>query len=98
MRRASRPPRFRHAGPLALVLCVGLLWPTAAPAANVGWAKQFGTSYPDDANGLTIDPAGNLFVVGQTSGALSGQTNAGMIDAFLRRYTPAGDLVWTRQF
>jgi len=99
MRIASRPPASRFAfATLAAVFAGSLLWPADAPAAAVGWTAQFGTSYPDDANGLTIDPTGNLFVIGQTSGELPGQKNAGMIDAFLRRYTPAGDVVWTRQF
>jgi hypothetical protein len=75
-----------------------MLWPTAAPAATVAWTAQFGTRYPDDADGLTIDPAGNLYVIGQTSGELPGQKSAGMIDAFLRRYDPTGREVWTRQF
>jgi hypothetical protein len=99
MGRASRSPRLRCAGPLlAAVLCAALLWPTAAPAATVAWTAQFGTSFPDDANGVTIDPAGNLFVIGQTSGELPGQKNAGMIDAFLRRYDASGAEVWTRQY
>src|SRR5258705_6888331 len=99
MRRASRPPRRRFGVvPLATALCGALLWPTAAPAATVAWTAQFGTRYPDDADGLTIDPAGNLYVIGQTSGELPGQKSAGMIDAFLRRYDPTGREVWTRQF
>jgi hypothetical protein len=97
--RASRPPSFRHATvPLALVLCAALLWPASAPAAGVAWTAQFGTRYPDDAHGLTVDPAGNLYVTGQTSGELPGQQAAGMIDGFVRRYDPAGREVWTRQF
>jgi hypothetical protein len=97
MRRLTRSPRSRLVGPAALALCA-LLWPSAAPAAGVAWTSQFGTRYPDDANGLTIDPAGNLYVVGQTSGELPGQSAAGMIDGFVRRYDPAGQEVWTRQF
>ncbi len=99
MRRASHSPsgRLTLAG-LAAVLCGALLWPAAAPAADVAWTAQFGTSYPDDANGVTIDPAGNLLVIGQTSGELPGQTNTGMIDGFLRQYDPSGVELWTRQF
>jgi len=84
--------------PLATALCAALLWPTAAPAASVAWTAQFGTRYPDDANGLAIDRAGDLYVIGQTSGELPGQKAAGMIDAFLRRVDPSGHEVWTRQF
>ncbi|HYH48834.1 MAG TPA: SBBP repeat-containing protein [Acidimicrobiia bacterium] len=99
MQRASRLPAVRSAlAALASVLAGSLLWPASAPAATVGWTTQFGTSYPDDANGLAIDRSGNLFAIGQTSGEFPGQKNAGMIDAFLRRYDPAGGEVWTRQF
>ena len=99
MHGASRLPAFRLAvAALATAVSGILLWPTTAPAASIGWTTQFGTTSPDDANGLTINSAGSLFVIGQTSGALPGQTNAGMIDAFLRRYDPAGVEVWTRQF
>src|SRR4051812_40838123 len=99
MRRAWRPPAVRWAViPLAATLCAAVLWPAAAPATGVAWTAQFGTRYPDDAKGVAIDPAGNVYVTGQTSGELPGQKAAGMIDVFLRRYDPAGHEVWTRQF
>ncbi|HEV7863803.1 MAG TPA: SBBP repeat-containing protein [Acidimicrobiia bacterium] len=84
--------------PLAAALCAALLWPTAAPAASIAWTAQFGTRYPDEADGLAIDPAGSVYVIGQTSGELPGQKAAGMIDGFLRRYDQSGREVWTRQF
>src|SRR5207248_791722 len=59
---------------------------------------QFGTRYPDEADGMAADADGNLYVAGQTSGELPGQKAAGMIDAFVRRLDPAGHEVWTRQF
>ncbi|HET9772893.1 MAG TPA: SBBP repeat-containing protein [Acidimicrobiia bacterium] len=98
MRRTTRSPRLRHVLPAALTLWAAVVWPSAAPGAGVAWTSQFGTRYPDDANGLTIDRAGNLYVVGQTSGELPDQKAAGMIDGFVRRYNPAGQEVWTRQF
>lgn len=99
MPSASRSPGFRSViVPVAVALCAALLWPAAAPAASVAWTAQFGTSYPDDANGLAINATGGLFVIGQTSGELPGQKNAGMIDAFVRHYDASGAEVWTRQF
>ncbi|MCA1842494.1 MAG: SBBP repeat-containing protein [Actinobacteria bacterium] len=83
---------------LALLVIGTLLCPPGAQATNIAWTAQFGTRYPDDANGLAMDQAGNLFVIGQTSGELPGQKNAGMIDGFLRKYTRAGAEMWTRQF
>ena len=100
MRRARRLPLFRSAvTSLAAVVTGALLWPAAAtPAGSVAWTAQFGTRHPDDANGVAIDQAGNLFVTGQTFGEFPGQKNAGMIDGFLRRYDLSGGEVWTRQF
>jgi beta-propeller repeat-containing protein len=100
MRRASRLPFLRSAvASLAAVVSGALLWPAVAtPAASIAWTTQFGTRYPDDANGVAIGPAGSLFVIGQTSGELPRQKNAGMIDGFLRRYDLSGAEVWTRQF
>ena len=99
MRRTTRLPARRFGTvPLALVLWAGLLWPAPAGAGAISWTVQFGTRYPDDANGLAIDPAGNLYVIGQTSGELPGQKAVGMIDCFVRRIDPTGREVWTRQF
>ena len=42
------------------------------PAGNELWVRQFGTSADDNLVGVTIDPAGNVYVAGLTKGALSG--------------------------
>ena len=59
------------------------------------WTRQFGGGGADIASGVAVDPAGGIYVVGTTSSALPGQATAGSFDAFLRRYSPAGDDVWT---
>lgn len=68
---------------------------------SVIWTRQFGTASDDD----TVGPSGALatdatgvYVGGTTDGTLPGQTNAGSGDAFVRKYSPSGDLMWTRQF
>ncbi|HZQ80218.1 MAG TPA: SBBP repeat-containing protein [Acidimicrobiia bacterium] len=99
MRRASRSPARRFAVvSMVLSLCAALVWPGGAVAVDISWTAQFGTRYPDDADGLAIDRTGNLYVIGQTSGELPGQKAVGMIDCFVRRLDPAGHEVWTRQF
>jgi uncharacterized protein (TIGR03437 family) len=63
---------------------------------NVVWSRQFGTSETDAAAGVAADLSG-VYVVGSTAGALQG-ANAGGADIFVRKYDPAGNELWTRQF
>ena len=77
---------------------------SAAPAPasqgppDILWARQFGTEAGDNAQGLAIDVAGNLYVVGDTLGILPGQISSGRRDAYLRKYDGDGSEAWTRQF
>ena len=61
------------------------------------WTRQFGTASVDQSLGVAAHAAG-VFVAGNTSGALPGQTSAGGQDAFVRVYDADGSIVWTRQF
>lgn len=65
---------------------------------NVLWTRQFGTGYDSEAEAVTVDFQGNIVVVGGTGGVLPGQTSAGRWDAFIRKYDPHGDELWTKQF
>lgn len=66
-------------------------------AGNVLWTRQFGTSSWDGAGWIAVDASG-VYVTGETAGALPGQSNAGAIDVFVRKFDAAGSEVWTRQF
>jgi hypothetical protein len=44
-----------------------------------------------------VDASGNLFVTGGTLGALA-QSNISGMDGFIRKYDPAGAVLWTVQF
>jgi hypothetical protein len=66
-------------------------------AGNVFWTRQFGTTGIDFASGVAVDATG-VYVAGFTEGTLPGQTSAGGIDAFVRKYDFAGNELWTRQF
>jgi beta-propeller repeat-containing protein len=68
------------------------------PAGSEIWTRQFGGGGGEGAWGVALDPAGDAYVVGTTRAALPGQSPAGGFDAFVRRYDPAGNEVWTRQF
>lgn len=61
------------------------------------WTRQFGTADFDYAFGISVDASG-VYVAGETSGTLQGPSNAGGQDAFVRKYDPDGNALWTRQF
>ena len=71
------------------------------PDGNEVWTRQFGS--PGDeriggngAGATTADGTG-VYVVGSTGGTLSGQTCEWRQDAFVRKYGPNGDELWTRR-
>lgn len=61
------------------------------------WTRQFGTAGFDGIAKVSADASG-VYVVGATGGALPGQSHAGAIDAFVRKYDTNGNELWTRQF
>ena len=68
---------------------------------SVLWTRQFGTTSDDDTvgpSGAVATDATGVYVGGTTDGTLPGQTSAGNDDAFVRKFSPSGDLMWTRQF
>lgn len=68
------------------------------PNGNLLWIEQLGTSGSDGygAVSIAVDGSGNAFISGFTSGSLGG-ANAGYDDAFLAKYDPNGNLLWTEQ-
>lgn len=61
------------------------------------WARTFGTPGTDSAFAIAgYDDA--VYVVGFVEGALPGQSSAGLLDAFVRKYDSSGQVAWTRQF
>jgi hypothetical protein len=69
-----------------------------SPAGMELWTQQFGSPAGEWAFGVAVDASGNIIVVGATDGAFPGQTNAGYEDAWVRKLSPAGAELWTRQF
>ncbi|NEQ24893.1 MAG: hypothetical protein F6K28_38515, partial [Microcoleus sp. SIO2G3] len=59
-----------------------------APNGDRLSAQQIGTAQADESYNLTIDSAGNLYVIGQTLGTFPGQSSAGSYDAWIAKYTP----------
>ena len=66
------------------------------PNGNALWTHQFGTALRDTGFRISGDDSG-IYVVG-SAGPLPGQTFAGVVDAFVRKYDLNGNELWTRQF
>ncbi len=61
------------------------------------WTRQFGSPSADLGRAVALDSTG-VYVCGATLDALPGQTSAGLLDVFLRKYDAGGTELWTRQF
>ena len=62
------------------------------------WVRSFATEGSSGAEGVAVDRAGRVFVVGSVNGALAGHVGAGLSDGFIRLYDGSGQELWTRQF
>ncbi|QSQ18496.1 SBBP repeat-containing protein [Myxococcus landrumensis] len=63
---------------------------------NQLWIRQFGTPQAEVVRGVAADANNNVYVVGQTAGALGGP-NQGLTDLFVVKYDTGGTQVWRRQ-
>lgn len=61
------------------------------------WTRQFGTPSGDTAGSVATDGT-DVYVAGTTGGSLPAQVSAGGFDAYIRKYSSAGGLLWTHQF
>jgi len=69
------------------------------------WSKNFGNMFNDVAGGLSVDPAGNITLVGsfENKGTISfgegdEHTSLGEADAYVARFTTDGKLEWAHTF
>jgi hypothetical protein len=62
------------------------------------WFDTLGTPETDTARRLAVDRQGNVYVVGNTEGALPGNSSAGGVDAFVAKYNSNGRRQWVNQF
>lgn len=61
------------------------------------FTPALGTSAADEAYGVAVGSNGTIYLAGYTSGAYTGQTNAGLSDMALLSYDLAGNSRWLRQ-
>jgi len=60
------------------------------------WGRQFGTRDGDYTSGIANDSGDNVYIAGVTFGDLAGTKGGG--DSFVRKYSPSGATLWTKQF
>jgi len=63
---------------------------------QVSWIRQLGTTQSDYTSDVAVGGTGAIYVSGATGGSLAGNVG-GEQDAFVSRYSSAGELVWTKQ-
>ena len=65
---------------------------------TASWSRVFGTGGSDLSRGISTHSSG-IYVTGNTTGEFPGHTNeGGSRDAFIRKYDPDGNEIWTVQF
>jgi alpha-tubulin suppressor-like RCC1 family protein len=70
----------------------------AAFTIQVPWTKQLGVSgRATSALGVSVDPMGNVYVTGYTTGGLDGNVLTGTYDLFVTKYDTSGNKVRTKQ-
>jgi hypothetical protein len=65
---------------------------------NQQWLEKFGTTDYEFTWGIDTDSQDNAYVAGFTRGGLDGGENQEDSDAWIAKYDPEGNQVWTRQF
>lgn len=66
------------------------------PQGTLQWVVQAGSTKREWASEVATDKRGNVYLAGTTEGNFSGQS-AGNVDAFVCKYAPNGDLLWSCQ-
>lgn len=86
-------------GLLCLVTALMVTVPAlaAGPAEPIVWLEEFGGAEWDEATDIVADASG-AYVVGWSWTGLPGEVPLGLGDAYVRKYDPAGNIVWTTQF
>lgn len=66
-------------------------------AGNLLWTRQFGTMSRDSSLGVSADALGNAYVSGRIDGYQAGRDYWWAYKAFVSKYNPEGNLLWTHE-
>ena len=61
------------------------------------WIRQVGSSESDDCHRVAVDPDGNVYLVGGTSGAFARPVDGYIDDGWVVKFAPSGTELWRRQ-
>ena len=67
-------------------------------AGDTVFSQQWGTSEADGARSVAVASSGNIYVSGYTNDAFPGESSAGGLDMFLRKFQSDGTEVFTKQY
>ncbi|MFA5858554.1 MAG: SBBP repeat-containing protein [Elusimicrobiota bacterium] len=65
---------------------------------NTIWSHTIGTVYNDFSGDIVTTKTGDIYLSGNTTGGLFGNTNIGSNDLFLLKYDANGNYQWCKQF
>ena len=65
---------------------------------NQLWSKQVGSISRDNASQIAVDHNDNIYVVGSTGGSLFGPHGGLNSNAFIVKYDPSGNQLWSKQY
>lgn len=76
-----------------------ILLASYSPSGAQQWQVNFGSSDGHDfAAGHVLDENNNIYLVGQSMGALAGQVNQGEHDIIVAKYDNSGNKLWEKQY
>ncbi len=65
---------------------------------TIQWTLQLGGAEDDNAAGLALDDAGDIYVAGTTNGSFDGNRHLGSSDVFVAKVSSDGETLWSTQF